>query len=67
MTKGNEKWAQDLILCTLIAMDAWLLLMVWESEVGAFGTTDKAAMGYYLVKWLSELYTLKQTLRACLV
>jgi hypothetical protein len=29
-------------------------------EVGAVGTTDVAAMGYYLVKWLSEPYTLQE-------
>ena len=27
--------------------------------VGALGTTDKAAMGYYLVEWLSEPYSLQ--------
>jgi hypothetical protein len=25
-------------------------------DVGAVGMTDEAAMGYYLVKWLSEPY-----------
>ncbi len=59
MTDDDEKGARDLILCILIAMDARMLLMVWEGEVGAVGTTDKAAMGYYLVKWLSELYALQ--------
>jgi hypothetical protein len=36
-----------------------MLLMAREGEVGALGTTDKAAMGYYLVMWLSKLYTLQ--------
>jgi hypothetical protein len=59
VTEDNEKGAQDSILCVLIAMDAWMLLMVWEGEAGAVGTTDKAAMGYYLVKWLSKPYALQ--------
>jgi hypothetical protein len=28
--------------------------------VGAIGTADKAAMGYYLVKWLSKPYALQE-------
>jgi hypothetical protein len=28
--------------------------------VGAIGTADDAAMGYYVVKWLSEPYTLQE-------
>jgi hypothetical protein len=35
-------------------------LMMREGHVGAVGMTDKAAMGYYLVKWLSEPYTLQE-------
>ncbi len=33
--------------------------MICEGEVGAIGTADKA-MGYYVVKWLSEPYTLQE-------
>jgi hypothetical protein len=33
-------------------------LMMHEGKVGAVGTTNKAVMGYYLVKWLSKPYTL---------
>jgi hypothetical protein len=29
-------------------------LMMREGHIGAVGTTDQEAMGYYLVKWLSE-------------
>ena len=36
-----------------------MLLMIWEGEVGAVGTTDNAAMGYYVVKWTSEPYALQ--------
>ena len=34
-------------------------LIMREGEIGAVGTTNEAAMGYYLVKWLSEPYTLQ--------
>ncbi len=54
MNNNNEKGARDSILCVLYALEAWLSLMIWEGEVGAVGTTDEAAMGYYVVKWLSE-------------
>ena len=33
-------------------------LSVHEGKVGAVGTTDKAAVGYYLLKWLSKPYIL---------
>ena len=33
-------------------------LIVHEGKVGAVGTTNEAAAGYYLVKWLSEPHTL---------
>jgi hypothetical protein len=59
VTDDNETGVRDLILCILVAMDAWLLLIVQVGEVGAVGTTDKVAMGYYLVKWLSKAYTLQ--------
>ena len=34
-------------------------LMIKEGEVGAVGTTDEAAMGYYIVQWKSEPYALQ--------
>ena len=34
-------------------------LTIQEGEVGAVGTIDEAAMGYYIVKWLSEPYALQ--------
>ncbi len=33
-------------------------LIVRKGKIGAVGMTDEAAAGYYLVKWLSEPYTL---------
>ena len=35
-------------------------LMIQEGEVRAVGTTYKAAMGYYIVQWKSEPYTLQE-------
>jgi hypothetical protein len=35
-------------------------LMVREGEMGTIGTVDEAALGYYVVKWLSNLYTLQE-------
>jgi hypothetical protein len=35
-------------------------LMMREGQVGAVGTTDEALMGYYLIEWLSEPYTLQK-------
>jgi hypothetical protein len=63
VTDDNETGAWDLILCVLIAMDVQLSLMVREGEVSAFGTIDKTAMGYYLVKWLSEAYALQADIK----
>ena len=34
-------------------------LMIKEGEVGGVGTTDEAAMGYYIVQWKSEPYALQ--------
>ena len=52
----DEKGAQDLVQCILNAMEACMLLMIWEGEVGGVGMTDNAAMGYYVIKWTSEPY-----------
>ena len=35
-------------------------LMVREGKVGAIETADDAAIGYYVVKWLSKPYTLQE-------
>ncbi len=37
-----------------------MLLMIWEGEVGAVGRTGDAAMGYYVVKWMSKPYALQE-------
>jgi hypothetical protein len=35
-------------------------LMMREGHIGAVGTNDKKAMGYYLVKWLSKPHTFQE-------
>jgi hypothetical protein len=42
------------------ALEARMSLMVREVDIGVVGTDDKAAMGYYLMRWLSKLYTLQE-------
>ncbi len=59
MKDDDEKGGRNSILCVLYALEARMSLMIWEGEVGAVRTTDKAAMGYYVVKWLSKLYALQ--------
>ncbi len=41
-------------------MEANMSLMIRKGEVGAIRTADEAMMGYYVVKWLSEPYTLQE-------
>jgi hypothetical protein len=43
----------------LNALEARMSLMIREGDVGAVGTTDKAAMGYYIMQWKSEPYALQ--------
>ncbi len=44
----------------LIAMEARICLMIREGKVRAVATTDEAAMGYYVVKWLSKPFSLQE-------
>jgi hypothetical protein len=46
--------------CILNVLVACMSLMMRKSHLGAVGTTDEAAIGYYLVKWLSKPYTLQE-------
>ena len=59
-TEADKKGAQELHHSVLGAMEARMSLMIREGEVGAIGTADEATMGYYVVKWLSEPYTLQE-------
>ncbi len=58
-TEDDKKGARDSNLCILDAMEARISLMMHTDDVGAVGMTDEAAIGYYLVKWLSKPYMLQ--------
>jgi hypothetical protein len=58
-TEEDERGAQGGIQCVLNAIEVHISIMIKEGELGAVGTTDKAAMGYYVVRWLSKLYSLQ--------
>jgi hypothetical protein len=59
-TEADKKVVRELLCCILNALVARMSLMMREGHIGALGTTDKKAMGYYLVKWLSKPYTLQE-------
>ncbi len=59
-TKADKKMVHESLRCILIALVACMSLMMREGHIGAVGTTDEKAMGYYLVKWLSKPYTLQE-------
>jgi len=56
--EADNKEAWEYIWSALNVFEACMSLIVHEGKVGAVGTTDEAAVGYYFVKWLSEPYTL---------
>ncbi len=58
--EADKKGARESHKNVLGAMEACMSLMVCEGEMGAIGTTDEAALGYYVVKWLSNPYTLQE-------
>ena len=55
----DKKEVQESIHCILNVFEARMYLIMHEGKVGAVGTTNEAAMGYYLVKWHSKQYTLQ--------
>jgi hypothetical protein len=56
----EEKGPRESLTCVLNALEARMSLMVREGDIGVVGTDDEAAMGYYLIRWLSEPYTLQE-------
>jgi hypothetical protein len=58
--EADKKVARESLHCILNVLVACMSLMMREGHVGAVGTTDKAVMGYYHVKWLSKPYTLQE-------
>jgi hypothetical protein len=59
-TEADKKGARELHHSVLGAMEAHMSLMIRKGKVGVIGTADKAMMGYYVIKWLSEPYTLQE-------
>ncbi len=53
-TEADKKEACESIRCVLNAHIARMSLIMRKREVGAVGTTNEEAMGYYLVNWLSK-------------
>ncbi len=59
-TEADKKVVRESLCCVLNALVACMSLMMREGHIGAAGTTDEKAMGYYFVKWLSKTYTLQE-------
>jgi hypothetical protein len=59
-TEADKKGARESHNSILGTMEARMSLMVREGEMGAIGMADKAALGYYVVKWLNDPYTLQE-------
>ena len=59
VNEEEEKGARDSIHCVLNALEVRMSLMILESEVEAVGSTDEAAMWYYIVQLKSEPYALQ--------
>ncbi len=59
-TEADKKLACKSLHCILNALEARMSLMMRKGQVGAVGMSDKAAMGYYLIKWLSKPHTLQE-------
>ena len=49
--KADKKGAQESLHCVHNPLEVRMSLMLRKGEVGAVSMTDKADMGYYLVKW----------------
>jgi hypothetical protein len=50
-TELDKKVACESLHCVLNMLEVCMSLMMCEGHVGAVSTTDKAAMGYHLIKW----------------
>ncbi len=62
-TEVDKKVVHKSLRCVPNALEARMSLMmrkVMMGHIGAVGVTDKAVMGYYLIKWLSKSYTLQE-------
>ena len=59
-SRPMRRRARESLICVLNALEAQMSLMVCKGDIGVVGTDDKAAMGYYLMRWLSKPYTLQE-------
>jgi hypothetical protein len=48
--EADKKVARESLHCILNALEVRMSLMMHEGQVGAVGTTEEAAMVYYLAK-----------------
>ncbi len=55
---GGQEGGMDVNPFCSQCVQGAMSLSMREGEVGAVGTTNEAAAGYYLVKWPSKPYTL---------
>jgi hypothetical protein len=64
---ADKKVACESRRCILNMLEVHISLMMCEGKVGAVSTTNKAAMGYYLVKWGSASHRPSKRIQgACL-
>jgi hypothetical protein len=59
-TPENKTGTRETNKCVLNAMKARIAMIIREGKIGAVATTDKAVMGYYVVEWLTEPYSLQE-------
>ena len=61
LAKRKKGYSKIQSLWTVLhALEARTSLMIREGEMGAIGTMDEEAWGYYLVRWLCEPYVLQE-------
>ncbi len=58
--EADKKGARKLHNNIFGAMEARMFLMVREGKMEAIVTADEAALGYYIIKWLSDPYTIQE-------
>jgi hypothetical protein len=59
-TVEDERGAREGNKSILNAMEVRIASMIRSGEIGAVATTDENAMGYYIVEWMSDPYSLQE-------
>jgi hypothetical protein len=59
-TVEDEMGAREGNKSILNAMEVRIASMIKDGEIGAVATTDENAMGYYIVEWMSDPYSLQE-------